>query len=87
MPEPFPEEVTEEAKPADPPENAEEPCSVQYEYEYSDSDVINVTFTKDGNTHERIVNNTGDSETFETRVKEVARGVENKITVGVIPFS
>ena len=65
-------------------ESVETPLSVQYEYEYSDSSVIDVTFTKDDITHTRGVNNTGDSETFEVRVKEVARGVENKIAVGAI---
>jgi len=55
-----------------------------YKYEYTDDDSINVTFTKDDIVHTRGVNNTGDSETFEARVKEVAMGVENKIAVGVI---
>ena len=64
-------------------ENVEMPLSVQYEYEYSDSSEIDVTFTKDDITHTRSVNNTGDSETFEVRVKEVAMGVENKINIGV----
>ena len=58
--------------------------TVNYTYEYADDDSIDVTFTKDDITHTRGVNNTGDSETFETRVKEIAMGVENKIAVGVI---
>ena len=65
-------------------ESVETPLSVQYEYEYSDSSVISVTFTKDDITHTRSINNTGDSESFEVRVKEQAMGVENKINSGVI---
>lgn len=65
-------------------ETTEETLSVQYEYDYSDSSVIDVTFTKDDITHIRGVANTGDSEAFEVRVKEVAMGVENKISAGVI---
>ena len=65
-------------------ESVETPLSVQYEYEYSDSSVIDVTFTKDDITHTRSINNTGDSESFEVRVKEQAMGVENKINSGVI---
>lgn len=60
------------------------PLTVEYTYEYTDDDSIDVTFTKDDITHKRGVNNTGDSESFEARVKEVAMGVENKIVAGVI---
>ena len=58
--------------------------TVSYTYEYTDDNYIDVTFTKDDIIFKRGVTNTGDSETFETRVKEVAMGVENKIAVGVI---
>jgi len=58
--------------------------TVNYTYEYADDDSIDVTFTKDDIVHKRGVTNTGDSETFEVRVKEVAMGVENKISAGVI---
>ena len=58
--------------------------TVNYTYEYTDDNSIDITFTKDNITHKRGVTNTGDSETFEARVKEVAMGVENKIAVGVI---
>jgi len=58
--------------------------TVTYTYEYADDDSIDVTFTTDDIVHTRGVNNTGDSETFEARVKEVAMGVENKISAGVI---
>ena len=75
-------EIVEGAKETS--ENVEKTLSVQYEYEYSDSSEIDVTFKKDDITHTRGVNNTGDSETFEVRVKEVAMGVENKINIGAI---
>ena len=61
--------------------------TVNYTYEYSDDNSIDVTFTKDDITHTRGVNNTGDSETFKARVKEVAMGVENKIAMGVFTAS
>ena len=73
MTEDFPNEETENTA-----------LTVSYTYEYTDDNSIEVTFAKDHITYKRGVSNTGDSETFEARVKEVAMGVENKIAVGVI---
>lgn len=58
--------------------------SVEYTYEYTDNNSIEVTFTEGDIVHTRPVNNTGDPETFEDRVEEVALGVQNKISLGVI---
>jgi len=62
----------------------EEASEVAYEYEYSDKMSIEVTFTKNDITHIRPVNNSGDVESFEQRVKEVSYGVQNKIACGCI---
>jgi hypothetical protein len=58
-----------------------------YEYEYSNNQEIEVTFTLNSTVIIRLVNNTGDVESFEQRVKEVALGVQNKVKLESIKSS
>ena len=65
--------------------------AITYTYEAPEGDatVVEVTFTDGTITHTRSVNavfvdGLYDADATETRVEEVARGVEHKIAVGVI---
>ena len=68
------------------------PVTYTYNAPHESEPTIMVTFTDGTITHERSVNavytdGSYDADATETRVAEVARGVENKIALGVITES
>jgi len=68
------------------------PVTWTYSAPEGDNKTVDVSFTDGTITHERSVNavyadGSYDAEATEIRVEEVARGVENKIALGVITES